>query len=538
MAKDAYYPDELDFGDEHFTGSAGADFWSEQLQSTPWWVISASLHLFVICVILPLIRCDGPLKVPPIKMQATLDTIDEPPLEEQPEPQESSVQNPKLPVVTEPVDSDRQPSDHTETANEEDSEQAKGQEQATSDVQMDSKFNNDAIGPGASAGGTYGGRLGGRIDATRSGGGDLATENAVLLGLIWLDKHQDKSGASAGKWDGDGFMRHDPASDPCSGAALLGWVDPGLTGLATLAFLGAGHTQKYGRFKETVQLALKYMTDVQSADGLIGGKRGHYLYNHAICSLALAEAYGMTKSPLIKAPATKAIQYLVQARNEGMAWRYGEQDGDNDVSVTGWCVMALKSAKAAGLDVPGMDQAFKDAESFIEALTDSDYYVTGYKSRPPKGYQGPTSSRFINEEIGINTADTHDANHTPTAIATMCRVFFGYKQNDPRLRGGANVLAQMLPVYEMGGGGKRSQVDFYYWYYGTLAMFQMGGDHWRQWNKHMKKALVDHQQLKGSVRGSWDPEPEAWGKLAGRVYATAVNVLSLEIYYRYARVFR
>lgn len=537
MAKDDYYEDEEDYGDEEYTESSGSDFWSEQLKSTPWWVISASLHLFVICVILPLIKCEGPKKVPPIKMQATIDTVEEPPLEEPKEEEESKVKNPDLPAVTDPVDSDHPPSDHNETANEEDFKEAKGNEEANSDAQMDGKFNNDAIGAGGSAGGTFGGRRGGRVNAARRGGGGDATENAVLLGLIWLDKHQDKDGESAGKWDGDGFMRHDPPSDPCSGPALLGWVDPGLTGLATLAFLGAGHTHKYGRFKDTVQLSLKYMISVQAADGLVGGKRGHYMYNHSICALALAEAYGMTKSPLIKAPATKAVEYLIKARNDGMAWRYGEKDGDNDVSVTGWCVMALKSAKAAGIEVPGMDQAFKDAENFIEAMTDTDYYVTGYKSRPPKGYQGPTSSRFINEEIGVNTADTHDANHTPTAIATMCRVFFGYKQNDPRLRGGASILAQMMPVYDTGGGGKRSQVDFYYWYYATLAMFQMGGDFWKQWNKNMKKAIVDNQMLKGSARGSWDPEPEAWGKLGGRVYATAVNVLSLEIYYRYARVF-
>ena len=37
--------------------------------------------------------------------------------------------------------------------------------------------------------------------------------------------------------------------------------------------------------------------------------------------------------------------------------------------------------------------------------------------------------------------------------------------------------------------------------------------------------------------GSWDPIG-AWGGPGGRVYATAINVLSLEIYYRYARVFR
>ena len=89
---------------------------------------------------------------------------------------------------------------------------------------------------------------------------------------------------------------------------------------------------------------------------------------------------------------------------------------------------------------------------------------------------------------------------------------------------------------DAGGGGKLNHVDFYYWYYATLAMFQMGGDFWRQWNKSMKVALVDHQRTGGDENGSWDPI-DAWGFAGGRVYATAINVLSLEIYYRYARVF-
>ena len=33
----------------------------------------------------------------------------------------------------------------------------------------------------------------------------------------------------------------------------------------------------------------------------------------------------------------------------------------------------------------------------------------------------------------------------------------------------------------------------YYWYYGTLAMFQMGGEHWERWNKNLKTAVIDNQ---------------------------------------------
>ena len=80
-------------------------------------------------------------------------------------------------------------------------------------------------------------------------------------------------------------------------------------------------------------------------------------------------------------------------------------------------------------------------------------------------------------------------------------------------------------------------IDMYYWYYATLAMFQVGGPSWRKWNAHMKEAIVNHQHPKnaGSKKGSWDPIGP-WGPDGGRVYSTAVLAMCLEVYYRYDKV--
>ena len=53
----------------------------------------------------------------------------------------------------------------------------------------------------------------------------------------------------------------------------------------------------------------------------------------------------------------------------------------------------------------------------------------------------------------------------------------------------------------------------------------------------MKKTLCDNQRKGGDEDGSWDPKVDRWGFAGGRVYTTAINVLTLEIYYRYAKVF-
>ena len=122
-----------------------------------------------------------------------------------------------------------------------------------------------------------------------------------------------------------------------------------------------------------------------------------------------------------------------------------------------------------------------------------------------------------------------------TAVGVLIRIFVGHTTKDDEfIAKGADLMAKKLPKWDVDGGS----IDFYYWHYGTLAMFQVGGDHWKKWNEAMKTALVDTQRTgTDGPSGSWDPI-DAWGAPGGRVYATAINVLSLEIYYRYGKVFK
>ena len=76
--------------------------------------------------------------------------------------------------------------------------------------------------------------------------------------------------------------------------------------------------------------------------------------------------------------------------------------------------------------------------------------------------------------------------------------------------------------------------DMYYWYYGTYAMYQTGGESWAKWNAALKEALMPSQHKKGPMQGSWDPIGP-WGYAGGRVYSTAILALTLEVYYRFPR---
>ncbi|MBI1850759.1 MAG: hypothetical protein HYR85_10485 [Planctomycetes bacterium] len=295
--------------------------------------------------------------------------------------------------------------------------------------------------------------------------------------------------------------------------------DAGVSGLALLAFLGAGYTHDSGRFKDTVKKGLRYLVKIQDPEGCFGGRSANnFTYGHAICTLAMAEAYGLTNSTLFKEPAQKGVDFIGQCKNPYKAWRYGIRPGENDMSVTGWMVMALKSAKMAGLNYNPND--LKDALNFIDEITDS-YGKTGYTMQG----NGPVRTEGKQEEF------PSDNSEAMTAAAVLCRILMG---EDPttsdKVKKGVGLMVKKLPVWE------KPKLDFYYWYYGTLAMYQAGGSEWNEWNKAMQGAIIDKMRKDGDEKGSWDPD-DCWGEEGGRIYSTALLTMCLEVYYRYDRVF-
>jgi hypothetical protein len=250
------------------------------------------------------------------------------------------------------------------------------------------------------------------------------------------------------------------------------------------------------------------------------------MYNHAIACLALTEAYGLSQWAPIKRHANMALKFIHDTKNPGKAWRYNDGHPDpreqNDVSVTGWMVMCLASAREFGLPYDPSD--LEEALLFIDEMTDSLTGRTGYKER------GSYSSR----DLGDETIWPFDRTEAMTGAALFCR-YLGDKGSDVfndhggLLAKGAKLLKARPPLWDE----DRGTIDFYYWYYGSYAMYQRGGSDWRAWKDAMVKALVDHQRTGGCEKGSWDPQVDPWGDHGGRVYTTALGVLCLEVFYRY-----
>jgi hypothetical protein len=213
----------------------------------------------------------------------------------------------------------------------------------------------------------------------------------------------------------------------------------------------------------------------------------------------------------------------------GLGWDYVNPGKRNDASVTGWNVMALKSAYAGGLSVGnGMSGAKNWLERAWKANNDGkegrpDWQkIDPYTSESVFSYTWPTgATEYAKDGFGHQ-------NLAP--VGMVCAVFMGHRAGDPMLESLANWVAkrQTPTAYP---------TNTYYMYYNTLGMFQVGGDKWKAWNASVRDMLVNSQRKgDGCFDGSWNPAGTGPAAAIGRVMNTAYCALCLEVYYRYAQV--
>jgi len=338
-----------------------------------------------------------------------------------------------------------------------------------------------------------------RLQAAVPLGATPHSEAAVAAALDWLAAAQSQDG----RWDADAHgagretrtLGHDR-----KGAGAQ--ADTGVTGLALLAFLGAGETHLAGEHREVVQHGLEFLLASQASDGNLSGNAELFaaMYCHGIATLALSEAYALTGDERLLPSLKGALGYTTGAQHVGGGWRYQPYDS-GDMSQFGWQLMALKSAELGGISIPAQTRG--RMTRFLNSCSLG-------KSRGLAGYRpGDRASR------------------TMTAEALVCRYFLAAENSDAALNEGAAYVLEDRP-----GGG---QANYYYWYYATLAMFQRQGDDWRRWNAALQHVLLTRQRWDGTAAGSFDPD-DLWGGYGGRVYSTALATLSLEVYYRYLPV--
>lgn len=403
-------------------------------------------------------------------------------------------------------------------------------------------------GPEAQTGGELGDRVANRI------GTSGPSEDAVRAALEWLRRHQRPDG----HWSSSAF--HDSCDrelhgETCGfpegvtgfGANDAGFegFDVGVTALALLAFLGHGHTHRHSdiaEYRDVVRRAGDWLmtqqvkSDDPDLDGLYGAPSAtneEWVYNHAIATMAMAELLLMGRDRLRhRKSVDAATRWCLRAQNPGFGWKYGIRTGSNDTSVTGWMVLALKTSRACArlrllnLRPEDFETSFRDALAWFDAATSASSGITGYQT---PGDEGSRLTKAYPDAYPYSKDLS-----CMTAVAVLCRIFAGTSPRDERIRRGVAHLRGETPEWRPPTGKRRSPINLYSWYYATYALYQVGGRAWDDWNSAMLDTLIPHQRVGDCADGSWDPIGE-WGIAGGRVYATAIGAMTLEVYYRFAR---
>ncbi len=326
-------------------------------------------------------------------------------------------------------------------------------------------------------------------------GGTGGTQNAVREALNWLARNQGRQGL----WSLQGPYKNGSVNENVEAA----------TAMALLAFQGAGYTPQSdpdGPFTETVTRGWKALLKQQSDTGNFfqSGQGTAQLYTQALCTIAICELYGMTRDERYRKPAQLAVDYCVSVQAPEGGWKYFPGSG-SDLSVTGWFMMAMQSARMGELKVP--EKTLQEINKFLDSVSHEYGSYYSYQDNSP-----PSKSM--------------------TAEGLLCRQYLGWQRDDDRLVVGANYLIENLPDWD------RSDRDAYYWYYATQVCHHMEGKHWQAWNNVMRELLPQKQVKTGRERGSWDPSGFRWNSEGGRLFITCLSTYMLEVYYRHLPIYQ
>jgi hypothetical protein len=418
------------------------------------------------------------------------------------------------------------------------------------------------VGEDASGGLAY------RADRRRmalSYGATPESENAVDLALEWLVRHQ----RSDGSWS---FL-HRKGAHRCQGCLChnegTAGADHAATALALLSLLGAGDTHLQGQYRDEIAAGLQFLVKRQESSGNLMDGSGN-MYSHGLSTLALCEALAMARDDYLRpspsdaveanpdsgadstsdepfelptdpqkwsgdlaefaesqrrsrksppAPpkaandlsqlsiaAQRAVRFIERAQHAGGGWRY-QPKRPGDTSIVGWQLMALKSAHLAGLEVNA--EVIQKTVGFLDSVSE-DSIGSCY------GYMNGRKVPYIekNQPIGATTP-----------IGLLSRMYTGWDRQQPGLVHGV----ERLNHWAQPGQG------MYYYYYAAQVMHHYGGPDWEKWDHWMRNYLVKEQSRSGSEKGSWQLQGSF--DSSGRLYCTALAVMTLEVYYRYSPIY-
>jgi len=309
-------------------------------------------------------------------------------------------------------------------------------------------------------------------------------DKAIDHGIEYLQNAQKEDGSFNGRY-----------GDTCALPALAG-----------MACLSKGFAPTDRKYSKLINRSIDYILTHHDETGYFGVAGNGKMYSHAIATLFLSEVSGMVdeerqeKIDKLLPLSTKVIldaQAVKKNDFHAGGWRYTPTANDSDTSCSGWCLMALRSARLNGARFPNT------------AITHAVKYMHRHhhKQKGCFGYQGADQYAVTLSGAGI-----------------LCLELCG-KHNDPDSLSAAKYL---MSVYkeEM----ERQEYKFYGMYYASQGLFQIGGESWREFSDWMYRHWLPMQKPDGSWRGR--------GGEDSPVYSTAMMILAFTVPYRQLPIYQ
>jgi squalene cyclase len=293
---------------------------------------------------------------------------------------------------------------------------------------------------------------------------DPRTERAIDRGLAWLADRQKKDG---------------------------GWGDKyrcAMTSLSMMSFMLKGYFPERGKYGAVMEDAVDFLLNESREHG---GYFGVNMYEHGLTTLALSEVWGMTSSEQVRTALKKAVDVILRSQSPRGGWRYHPRPTDQDISVTVMQIVALASAREAGIYVP--DRTIDQAVKYVKSLQ---HPSGGF------GYTSPKGPGFAR-----------------TAAGVMSLMMCGERNSQAVAKGLRWLTERPDSVF------KSERWYFYGHYYAIQAMYQAGDSYYQKWYPKIREALLEKQRGNGAWPG-------------GGELNTTMAILILGVPYRYLPIYQ